>query len=547
MREVAARVFDLFLQLDASDEQAEFEVVYTSALQRRSGVSPSSLSPSMHHLIAALWRLNPPRLSAAAAAAAAAAAGDADTAAAAAAAARSLQLQVANVAEDPYRGRMALGKLQGGALIPGKTIGLIRAAAAAAANSSNIHNHIIKATFTAVYRYEGVELTPVDPLLLQQQQQQQQKGLEGPLDGELVVVGGLSQDVRVGDSLVDLAAIKAEAPTVSVLVMPNSSPLAGQDSGTPTTILSLREKLKALIRNDISAKVSVGPGGLCLSGRGPLHLAVLIENLRRSGLELAVAAPDILPKWDGEQWLEPYEDFELTISTDAMGAALREVQTRHGSVTDMITLDSGGASSSSSSSSSSTATSSSSSNSNSSSSSSSSSSGTSMLFFRVATRFSFGLKAALMEASKGAAILNSSPAGLHALVPGAPVPRAARGPPPNTVAGGGGEGIDDIDDDNDDAEEQLLLQQQQQQQQQQRIPKEGEKQQHSSRQVFTVKKQIEEKQEKQKGFLVAIEQGKATVKGILHAQERGEVFVSPGDEVYTGMLVGLHKRPNDLP
>ncbi|CDJ51299.1 GTP-binding protein TypA, putative [Eimeria brunetti] len=102
-----------------------------------------------------------------------------------------------------------------------------------------------------------------------------------------------------------------------------------------------------------------------------------------------------------------------------------------------------------------------------------------------------------------------------------------------------------LDEDEEEEEELLLLQQQQQQQQ--RLPKEGEKQQNSSRPTLTIKKQIEGPQERRRGFLVAIEAGEATVKGIMHAQERGEVFVSPGDEVYAGMLVGLHKRPNDLP
>ncbi|CDJ44175.1 GTP-binding protein TypA, putative, partial [Eimeria tenella] len=99
----------------------------------------------------------------------------------------------------------------------------------------------------------------------------------------------------------------------------------------------------------------------------------------------------------------------------------------------------------------------------------------------------------------------------------------------------------------EEREKELLLEQQQQQQQ--RIPKEGEKQQKSSKSFSNVKKKVEsgEKQERQKGFLVAVEGGAATLKGIMHAQERGQVFVSPGDEVYAGMLVGLHKRPNDLP
>ena len=123
-----------------------------------------------------------------------------------------------------------------------------------------------------------------------------------------------------------------------------------------------------------------------------------------------------------------------------------------------------------------------------------------------------------MEATKGAALLCSSPAGFHPLVEGAPLPAAAKGPPPAAAAaaaaaggGGGGRG-----DDLEEEEEQLLLQQQQQQQQ--RIPKEGEKQQTSSRPVISIKKQIEETQERQRGFLVAVEAGQATVKGIMHAQ-----------------------------
>ncbi|KAL8440408.1 hypothetical protein Efla_000296 [Eimeria flavescens] len=579
--EVASRVFDLFLQLDASDAQADFEVVYTSALMRQSGFSPLALEPSMSSLVSALLRLPSPS-------AAAAGAG------AAAAATTSLQLQVAHVSEDPFRGRLVLGKLQAGALLPGSSIGIVRAADAHAAPVKGLSLLLLlllllmgllswvlllpaclltfasavaalpdaaAATFTAVYRYEGLELTPVDPDLLQQQQQQQQEKegrARGPLQGDLLVVGGLSEEVRVGDSLVDLTlaaaslrafgdllllllllqdprpllAIRSEPPTVSVVLLPNSSPLAGKDSGQPTTILSLRDRLRALIRNDISAKIAVAPGGLRLSGRGPLHLAVLIETLRRQGVELAVAAPDILPRWSGSEWLEPYEDFEVTLPADALGAAMRQVQARHGTITEIVAGDADKASSSS---------------------SSSSSDSSSTLSFRVATRFSFGLKAALMEATKGAASLHSSPAGFLPLVAGVPPPRSARHPPlaaaAAAAAAGAAAAAASEDGGGEEDEEAALLQQQQQQQQQQRIPKEGEKQQGPSRSSWAVKRQVEggDAGDRPRGFLVAVEAGNATVKGILHAQERGQVFVSPGDEVYPGMLVGIHKRPSDLP
>ncbi|XP_026190072.1 putative elongation factor TypA-like SVR3, chloroplastic [Cyclospora cayetanensis] len=568
--EVASRVFDLFLQLNASDDQADFEVVYTSALQRRSGDSPGALRPSMEPLVSALFRLSPR---------ASLPADNAAVAKEASGSASSLQFQVAHVEEDAFRGRLALGKLQGGALLPGTPLGIIRATAPEEppkkvvsvpgllrqARAKKVHDAwwcsvaavaSIAATFTAVYRYEGLELTPVDPALLQRQQQQQQKGAPGPLDGDLLIVGGLSQEVRVGDSLVDLAnprplsAIKAESPTVSVLLLPNGSPLAGKDSGAPTTILGLRDRLRTLIRNDVSARVSVGPGGLCLSGRGPLHLAVLIESLRRQGLELAVAAPDVLPKWDGTQWLEPYEDFELTVAADGLGPALREIQNRNRRLGSSVSLSWPAAASPACSTGlwcllriSRRGTVTEVATGESSSSSSSDSTGSSTLFFRVATRFSFGLKAALMEASKGTALLHSSPAGFLPLVEGAPVPRAARGPPPAAAAAAGGSEKGALDEDD---EMEILLQQQQQQQ---RLPKEGEKQQGPGRNVIAVKRHVEggDSQERHRGFLVAVEAGNATVKGILHAQERGQVFVSPGDEVYAGMLVGLHKRPNDLP
>ncbi|KAL8274155.1 hypothetical protein Esti_001997 [Eimeria stiedai] len=538
--EVASRVFDLFLQLDATDVQADFEVVYTSALRRQSGLRPEKLKDSMGPLVEALWRLSPPALlstnpTAAAAAAGAAGTATAGGAAAAAAAAgnavHTLQLQVAHVSEDSFKGRLVLGKLQGGGLLPGSPIGIVRAgspphaaparasaaAAVAVAVAAAAAAVAAAATFTGVYRYEGLELTPVDPELLQQQQQE----APGPLQGDLLVVGGLSEEVRVGDSLVDLAnprplsAIRSEPPTVSVVLLPNASPLAGKDIGQPTTILGLRDKLKALIRNDISAKIAAAPGGLRLSGRGPLHIAVMIETLRRQGVELAGFGI----RWSGSEWLEPYEDFEATVPSEALGAAMREVQKRHGNVTEVIVGDSDSSSSST-------------------------------LLFRLATRFSFGLKAALMEAAKGAALLHSSPAGFLPLVDGLPPPRSAKAPPTgHTTAaaaaataaapGDGGRG-------EEEEEAELLLQQQQQQQ---RIPKEGEKQQASSRSAWSVKRHVEagDASERQRGFLVAVEAGNATVKGILHAQERGQVFVSPGDEVYPGMLVGIHKRPNDLP
>ena len=128
-----------------------------------------------------------------------------------------------------------------------------------------------------------------------------------------------------------------------------------------------------------------------------------------------------------------------------------------------------------------------------------------------------------MEATKGSALLQSSFAGFHPLVQGAPIPASAsRGPPPQTAAATAATTAATATGEEGQADEtELLLLQQQQQRKQQRLPKEGEKQQGSSRSLVTVKRQIEgggDTYERQRGFLVAVEAGHATVKGILHAQ-----------------------------
>ncbi|CBZ51488.1 GTP-binding protein TypA, related [Neospora caninum Liverpool] len=315
------------------------------------------------------------------------------------------------------------------------------------------------------------------------------------LAGDILVLAGVSADVRVGDSVVDLldprplAPLNVADPSVSIQVLVNTSPLAGKEVETPTSGTLLRQRLLAMTERDVSLRVDTTPdddgvqsgGGSCLlrlSGRGPLHLALVLETLRREGFELVVAAPSVLP--------------------------------RKGDLVDVTNA------------------------------SSTSSSALSTLVFRLPTRKAFGLRSAILTASKGTASIHAAAGGYQVVPKGeetdglVKIARKDR----HAMMGSSAEvsGKRHPDKSGSVASKGCNA----------FIPKEGAKQSGG----FNIKRGIEGAgagKKKDRGFLVATEEGTVTGKGALSAQERGQLFVSPGDQVYGGMIVGLNSRGGDLP
>ncbi|PHJ22039.1 elongation factor tu gtp binding domain-containing protein [Cystoisospora suis] len=560
--DVAAQVFDLFLHLDATEEQADFEVVYASALNRRSGGSPRELVGSMEPIIDAIMRLPPPRSGhtgtfTRAVASALTTGNEATTAPLSQAHERGvpplltgggsgaltpLQMQVAHVDYNAYRGNMAMGKLLSGSLVPGMLVGVQKPG-----------EPVRKATFSGVFEYNGMDLRELDFGNLATDSASSPSGASSAdsgaglmtsgvadaslggsgstaqstcatkvvnptaLVGDIVVLAGLTTDVRVGDSIVDLQnprplpPLAVAEPSVSIQVMVNTSPLAGKEVDSPTTGTVLRERLLKMAQRDVSLRVDVADetshqlsGSSCLlrlSGRGPLHLTLVVEALRREGMELVVAAPSVLPKWsDDGELLEPVEEMEVTVPQEHAGVVINEVKQRKGDLVDLTTP--------------------------------SSPTSPATLIFRIPTRKSFGLRASILTASKGTASVHAASGGYQ------PVPTGEDTDGLLKIArnvDGRGVGSSNADKKTAPANKGCNA----------LIPKEGAK----KSAVFDVKRGIEGSGAKRRdrGFLVATEDGTVTAKGALSAQERGQLFVTPGDQVYGGMIVGLNSRGGDLP
>nr|CEL65438.1 TPA: GTP-binding protein TypA, related [Neospora caninum Liverpool] len=348
------------------------------------------------------------------------------------------------------------------------------------------------------------------------------------LAGDILVLAGVSADVRVGDSVVDLldprplAPLNVADPSVSIQVLVNTSPLAGKEVETPTSGTLLRQRLLAMTERDVSLRVDTTPdddgvqsgGGSCLlrlSGRGPLHLALVLETLRREGFELVVAAPSVLPRWrDDGELLEPVEEMEVAVPQEHIGTIINEVKQRKGDLVDVTNA------------------------------SSTSSSALSTLVFRLPTRKAFGLRSAILTASKGTASIHAAAGGYQVVPKGeetdglVKIARKDR----HAMMGSSAEvsGKRHPDKSGSVASKGCNA----------FIPKEGAKQSGG----FNIKRGIEGAgagKKKDRGFLVATEEGTVTGKGALSAQERGQLFVSPGDQVYGGMIVGLNSRGGDLP
>ncbi|PFH32271.1 elongation factor Tu GTP binding domain-containing protein [Besnoitia besnoiti] len=510
--DVAAQVFDLFLQLDATEEQAEFEVVYASALNRQSGSSPSALVTSMEPIVEAIMRLPSPvrRRQEMLAARSAADAAAAETPAAATEREQQapLQLQIAHVDRNAYRGVMAMGKLLSGTLVPGMPVGVQRPGEPLRKDGSGRGEAEVK-------KEEGAKSAEASGVVARS---------PASLVGDIIVLAGVTTDVRVGESVVDLTdprplpPLSVAEPSVSIQVLVNTSPLAGKEVETPTSGTMLRQRLLTMTERDVSLRVDTspeedggrGPSSSCLlrlSGRGPLHLALVLETLRREGFELLVAAPSVLPRWgDDGELLEPVEEMEVAVPQEHVGVIINEVKQRKGDLVDVV------------------------------SSSSSSPSALSTLLFRLPTRKSFGLRSAVMSATKGTASIHAAAGGYQPVPTGeetdglVKIARKDRHAllsssadvPSKRDSKSGSKGCNAF------------------------IPREGAKQSGG----FNVKRGIEGAgagKKRDRGFLVATEEGTVTGKGALTAQERGQLFVAPGDQVYGGMIVGLNSRGGDLP
>ncbi|MBE3593681.1 MAG: translational GTPase TypA [Candidatus Carbobacillus altaicus] len=299
--EVVNETFDLFIDLGASDEQADFPIIYTSALNGTSGHSPQAEDqiPNMGPLFETIIQKLP--------------APEADPD-------RPLQMLISLTSYDAYKGKMVIGKIQRGSVQKGAPVYII------APDGTRKQGKIAQLmTFSGLNREEVAEASA----------------------GDIVAIAGLPE-VVIGatitgiDDPTPLPPIRVEEPTISVTIGVNTSPFAGWE-GTHVTSRKLGERLFREAEKDVALRVEETdvPDAFKVSGRGELHLGILIETIRREGYEFEVSKPEvILRKEDGIR-KEPYEIVDIEVSEAYQGALAQLFGKRKGELTDMRPGESG--------------------------------------------------------------------------------------------------------------------------------------------------------------------------------------------------------------
>jgi GTP-binding protein len=391
--------FDLFIELGASDEQAEFPVVYTVGLEGRAGMEADTLDSNLIALFETIVReVPPPRVDVGAPAA----------------------LLVTTLEYDNYKGQIGIGRLQSGSLRRGQNVLRIRA-------DGTRTNGRIEYLFT-FFNLHKVEVDEVRA-------------------GDILAFGGL-EDLGISDTITDpanpvmLPPILVEEPTVRMTFGVNTSPLAGREGKTGWgTSRRLRERLYNETRSNLALRVEDGdsPDRFTVSGRGELHLGILIETMRREGYEFDVSKPEVILRRDEEanELLEPIEEVHIEVADNMVGTVVELLGVRRGRMIDMR-----------------------------------SDASTTYMRYLVPTRGLLGFRSQFMTATSGMGQIHSIFYGYDVFA--------------GAVPG------------------------------------------------------------RQFGSLVAWEAGVSTAYAMVHAQSRGTFFIEPGTEVYEGMVVGEHIRPEDL-
>eukprot|EP01018_Ginkgo_biloba_P007066 Gb_15061 [translate_table: standard] len=394
---VVNATFELFIELNATDEQCDFQVIYASAVKGQAGLSPENIGNDLGPLFEAILRCIPEPCI------------DPDG---------PLQMLVTNLEYDEHKGRVAVGRLHAGTLQRGMEIKVCTP-------DDNFRFGKVSELFV----YENFIKAPAETVQA----------------GDICAVCGIN-DILIGETLADkvngsaLPGIKVEEPTVKMSFSINTSPFVGRE-GKHVTSRKLRERLYRELERNLAMKVEDGEMAdtFIISGRGTLHITILIENMRREGYEFMVGPPKVINKRVNDKLLEPYEIAIVEVPEEYMGAVVELLGQRRGQMVDMQAAGQ---------------------------------ENTSLVKYRIPTRGLLGLRNAILTASRGTAILN-------------------------TVFDDYGSWAGDINT-------------------------------------------------RDQGSLVAFETGTTSTYALSSSQERGQMFVSPGADVYEGQIVGIHQRPGDL-
>jgi len=393
---VVDEVLELFIELGANDEQLNFPVVYASAKDGIGKMQLEDESNNLRCLFETIVNYIP------------APACDEEEAA---------QMLVSNIDYDDYVGRVAVGRIERGELKSGMQVAICK--------EDNIteNGKIMK-----ICTYVGLKKVEE----------------ETAKAGDIVEVSGIT-NINIGDTICDvnnpekIAFVDIDEPTVSMTFSVNNSPFAGRE-GTYVTSRHLRDRLfKELERNvSLRVKETGAADSFEVSGRGELHLSVLIETMRREGFELLVSRPRVIFKERDDKRLEPIEDLVINVPEDCIGTAIEKLGKRKAEMTDMVQEDDG----------------------------------RTTIEFRIPARGLIGYRNEFMTDTRGNGTMN------HIFY--------------------------DYEEYKGD------------------IPG------------------------RTRGTIIAFEKGISTTYGLFNAQERGDLFIGPGTEVYEGMIVGLNAKAEDI-
>ncbi len=290
---VLNKTFDLFIDLGASEESAYFPVLYAAGKLGKAGLEPDiNTMTDITPVFEAIMKEIPEPT------------GDAE---------KPLQILVTSIAPDNFKGRLATGRVWNGKITQGQDI-------------THINREGIEKKFrvTSLMRFEGLQRTEI-------------KEAEA---GDIVTIAGIP-DVTIGETIADpitpeaLPLLDIEEPTIRMVFSVNSSPFAGKE-GEFKTSRQIEERLYKELETDVALKIDKSPdGGWVVSGRGELHLAILIERMRREGYEFQVSRPQVITKMIDRVIHAPYERLFIETPEVFSGTIIQKMGVRHGQLINM--------------------------------------------------------------------------------------------------------------------------------------------------------------------------------------------------------------------
>lgn len=393
---VINHTFDLFDKLNATEAQLDFPVVYASALNGFATLDPKQTSTDMRPLFETILKHVPEP------------SGNPD---------EPLQLQISALDYSSFVGRIGVGRIARGRLKPAQEVMVMTG-----------DQTPKKARVNQVFGFRGLERVP----------------LSEALAGDIVLVNGI-EELSIGTTLADidhpeaLPMPKVDEPTLSMTFQVNTSPFAGKE-GKFVTSRQLRERLEKELLTNVALKLEEtgDTDSFLVSGRGELHLTILLENMRREGYELAVSRPRVVIREINGEKCEPFEVLTVDVDEENQGAVMEALGARRGDLLDMISDGHGRV----------------------------------RLDYRIPARGLIGFQSEFMTMTRGTGMMS------HVFDEYAPMR-------PEIAA-------------------------------------------------------------RRNGVLISAEHGQAVAYALWKLQERGRMFVSPGDPVYEGMVIGIHSRDNDL-